>query len=151
MKIKIEVDEKLNDTQVVIKCNSIDDEVIRLESLLSDAIDLKPNIVFYKNDQEYYISISDILFFETDNHGVTAHTVSNMYYVKLKLYELENVLPNTFVRVSKSTIINSKKVYSILKNITSASRVEFYDTHKKIYVSRKYYNTLKSKLMEKRR
>ncbi|QUI25725.1 LytTR family transcriptional regulator DNA-binding domain-containing protein [Vallitalea pronyensis] len=150
MKIRIEVDTKTNETEVIIRCSEVNNKILKLESRLSQLITPKTQIIFYKNEQEYYISPSDILFFETNTNGVTAHTVNEIYDVKFKLYELEKILPDAFVRVSKSTIANSNKVYSILRNITSASRVEFLNTHKKIYVSRKYYKELRAKLLEKR-
>ena len=63
-----------------------------------------------------------------------------------RLYELEEFLPSYFLRVSKSTILNSKEVYSITKSLTASSLVEFRGTHKKVYVSRNYYKALKTML-----
>ena len=74
-----------------------------------------------------------------------------VYEVKYKLYELEGILPNNFMRVSKSTILNVNYIYSITRNLTSSSLVEFKNTHKKVYVSRYYYKPLKIKLSEMRR
>ncbi|MEG0578156.1 MAG: LytTR family DNA-binding domain-containing protein, partial [Bacilli bacterium] len=74
----------------------------------------------------------------------SAHTIDNAYQVKYKLYELEEILTNNFMRVSKSTIVNIDYIYSIERNITSSSIVEFQNTHKKVYVSRYYYWTVKS-------
>lgn len=150
MKVRIEVDMKTEDTEVIIKCREISDEVIQLQSALRKATKLTKPIVFHKKDQEFFFPLREILFFETDPQGVTAHTTDDVYYVKFRLYELEDLLPDAFVRVSKSTIANSDKIYSILRNITSASKIEFQNTHKKIYVSRNYYKQLKDKLTEKR-
>ena len=61
-----------------------------------------------------------------------------------KLYELEEILPRKFVRISKSSIVNSDKIYSIQKNLTASSLIEFKNTHKQIYVSRSYYKLLKN-------
>lgn len=82
---------------------------------------------------------------------IYAHTLNEVYQVKYKLYELEEILPQNFIRISKSTILNINHIYSITRNITSASLVEFKNTHKKVYVSRGYYKVLKLKLLEKRR
>lgn len=54
------------------------------------------------------------------------------------------------MRVSKSTILNINHIYSITRNLTSSSIVEFQNTHKQVYVSRHYYKPLKFKLLEKR-
>lgn len=59
------------------------------------------------------------------------------------------MLPSYFLRVSKSTILNTREVYSITRNLTAASLVEFSGTHKKVYVSRSYYKALKLLLDER--
>lgn len=92
----------------------------------------------------------DILFFETDGGMIYAHTVDDVFQTKYKLYELEELLPRTFLRISKSAIVNTDKIYSIHRNLTASSLIAFQHTHKEIYVSRSYYKLLKSKLEEKR-
>ena len=81
---------------------------------------------------------------------IFAHTGDEMYQVKYRLYELEEFLPGHFMRISKSTILNTNKVYSIQRNLTASSVVEFQNTHKQVFVSRYYYRPLKNKLEEKR-
>ena len=73
-----------------------------------------------------------------------------MYKIKYKLYELEEILPGYFMRVSKSTILNMKKIYAMHKSISGPCLVEFENTHKQVYVSRRYYKLLRIKLEEKR-
>lgn len=90
------------------------------------------------------------MFFETSGTSIHAHTSDNFYQVKNKLYELEKILPSNFIRVSKSTIINVKHIYSIEKNITSSSIVQFSNTHKQVYVSRNYYKLLKQRIDQSR-
>ena len=43
---------------------------------------------------------------------------------------------------AKSAILNTRKVYSIHKNIAASSVVEFVDSHKQVFVSRNYYKAL---------
>lgn len=151
MKIRIELDEKISEDEVIIRCSELNEEVRNIQRVLSDMLSQKMQITFYKNNTEYYISLDEILFFETEESNISAHTVDNVYLVKYKLYELEEILPKDFVRASKSTIVNINHIYSITRNLTSSSLVEFQDTHKKVYVSRYYYKQLKLKLLEKRR
>ena len=91
-----------------------------------------------------------ILFFETEDNQVFAHTKKDVYQTKYRLYELEELLPGSFIRVSKSTILNVSHVLSIKKNLTASSEVWFEGTHKQVYVSRNYYKQLKQRLEEKR-
>ena len=78
------------------------------------------------------------------------HTAKDIYETKLRLYELEDILPGNFIRVSKSTILNATRVRAIHKNITGASEVEFAGSSKKVFVSRNYFKLLMAKLEEKR-
>lgn len=151
MKIRIEVDEKIEEDEIIIRCRKLNDEVCNIQKSLSDMLSQKAQITFYKNNMEYYICLSEILFFETEATSISAHTVDNIYQVKYKLYELEEILPKNFMRVSKSTIVNIDYIYAIERNLTSSSIVEFQNTHKKIYVSRYYYKLVKLKLLEMRR
>lgn len=150
MIIRIEVDNKIKENEVIIRCSELSEEVKAVQNLLDDMLSRKKRITFYKSDTEYYLSLEEILFFETDENGISAHTIDNIYNVKYKLYELEELLPGYFMRVSKSTILNTNNIYSITHSLSS-SKVEFQNTHKQVYVSRYYYKPLKIKLLEKRK
>ena len=105
-----------------------------------------PKMVFYKDAQEYYLPLEEILFFETESEQIHAHTKDDAFRVKHRLYELEDMLPHYFTRAAKGTIVNITRIYSINRNLTSSSQVKFSGTHKQIYVSRHYYGALKEKL-----
>src|SRR5574344_769846 len=141
MKIRIDVDES-NDEEIIIKCKKITNAITSIQNLLKN----NKKIVFYKDNIEYYLELDKVLFFETEGNVVNAHTIDNIFETKYKLYELEKILTNNFMRVSKSAILNINHIYSINHSITSSSVVEFANTHKKVYVSRLYYKILKEKL-----
>lgn len=150
MKIRIEIDENLIEDEVVIHCAGINDEVTKVQKAISEVANATQKLVFYKDATEYYLELDEILFFETDETGISAHTRKDVYQTKYKLYELEDLLPGFFMRVSKSTILNTRHIYSINRNLTASSVVAFAGTHKQVYVSRYYYKPLISKLEEKR-
>ncbi|SHJ09299.1 transcriptional regulator, LytTR family [Clostridium cavendishii DSM 21758] len=151
MRIRIEVDNNIKENEVIIRCSNLNEEVKNIQAMLNDMLSYKERITFFRDDTEYYLSLEEILFFETEESGICAHTVDNIYNVKYKLYELEESLPGYFMRVSKSTILNTNHIYSITRSLSSSSRVEFQNTHKQVYVSRYYYKPLKIKLLEKRK
>lgn len=150
MKIKIEIDEALAEDEVIIRCRGMTEEVTAIQKAVSDVSSAAQKFTFYKGNTEYYLTLDEILFFETDNTGISAHTRTETYQTKYKLYELEDILPGFFMRVSKSAILNTNHIYSINRNLTASSVVAFSDTHKQVYVSRYYYKPLISKLEEKR-
>ena len=149
LKIRIEMSEGVQE-EVVIRCREITPEIIRLQQLLSGDSDRSNQFLLYKGDTEYYLNVNDIIFFETEGNAVMAHTKNDMYETRRKLYELEELSGVRFQRISKSAIVNVDKVYSIKRNVTSSSAIEFQGTHKQIYVSRAYYKVLREKLEEKR-
>lgn len=149
MKIRIEMDDR-NEEEIVIHCKTLTPQIMKLQQMLADEVNRSSQFVLYKGDVEYYINLNEILFFETENSLVVAHTAKDCYETRKKLYELEDMLPNTFLRISKSAIVNTDKIYSINRNLTASSEIEFQGTHKLIYVSRAYYKVLKEKMEEKR-
>ena len=80
-----------------------------------------------------------------------AHTAERMYEAQYRLYELEEMLPRYFMRISKSTIVNLNQIYSVTRNLTASSVVEFFESSKKVYVSRNYYKMMIDRMGEKRR
>lgn len=149
MKVRIEVDRNLMEDEIIIHCKNLNSEIQKIEQSIQD-VTMIPIIRFYQKDVEYYISLDEILFFETDESMMMAHTKDDVYQVKYRLYELEEILPSYFLRVAKSTILNIHHIYSITKNITASSIVEFNKSHKQVYVSRMYYKILAQQLAERR-
>lgn len=151
MKIKIELDDALNDVEVVIKTPNLNNDVVLIKDLVEQALQKNKEIIFYKGSAEYFIPLSNILFFETDNTRVLAHTKDDFYEVKFKLYELENIIPNHYCRISKSSIINLRAIYSLTKSFSGASVASFLGCEKSAHISRHYYKIVKDKLTELRR
>lgn len=98
MKVRIEIDDSLNEDEIVIRTKEYTEE---LQQLISN-FKSKPSIQFFKPDTEYYLDLDAILFFESDNGRVYAHTANDMFFTTQKLYELENILPNSFLRIDVS-------------------------------------------------
>jgi len=119
--------------------------------MISDLGTDTKSLILTKGDTEFFIPREQILFFETEGKNVTAHTADKMYETQYRLYELEEMLPGHFMRISKSTIVNLNQIYSISRNLTASSMVEFSDSIKKVYVSRNYYKALIERMGEKRR
>ena len=146
MRIRIEMDNAIEEDEVIIRCSELTQEITKLQQLLSDALNQNRTLLCYQGEKEIFLSLEDILFFETEGCAVQVHTADDMYSISAKLYELEEMLPRYFARVSKSSILNTKKIYSITKNLSVSSIVEFQNSYKKVYVSRYYYKMLKELL-----
>lgn len=151
MKVRVEVDENLDEEYVVIHCRKLDQNILRIQEALTEKQSDSNVIILHRDEKEFYLPLQNILFFETENKAVMAHTRTAIYESEYKLYELEDMLPRNFMRISKSAIVNLNHVFSITKNITASSLIEFANCHKQVYVSRNYYKALVDKLAEKRK
>lgn len=150
MKIKIDLDDSVIEDEIIIRCSDINEDIKKIKNYITSLNSKNIKLSFYKKETEYFLTLDDILFFETTDNCICAHTNEDMFETKYKLYELENILPKNFLRISKSTIININYIYSIEKNITSSSVVKFNKSYKQVYVSRMYFKVLKERMEEMR-
>jgi len=144
VKLRIELTDGSTEDEVVIRCGRVDGNIQKIQEFVMSLS--SPQMTFYKDSQEFYLPLEDILFFETEGEQVFAHTAGDAFKVKHRLYELEEMLPRPFTRAAKGTIVNTKHIYAIARNLTSSSKISFSGTHKHIYVSRYYYKSLKDRM-----
>jgi len=149
MRIRIE---KINDDkqdEIVIYCKEITPEIDAWVQQLKQKDPFRLTLSVHKGEKQVYLSLREILFFETDSGSVYAHTPDLSFFVRQRLYELENLLPPYFVRVSRSCIINTLHVYSIRKSISRVCQISFRHSHKEVYGSRLYSKELFKKMEER--
>lgn len=146
MRVKIEIETGLEETEVIIRCGQLDDSVMNLQNYIAQISGGERTLSLYRGDTEYYVPVKEIYFFETEGKVIQAHTADNIFETPYKLYELEEQLPGSFMRISKSTIVNLDYIYSITRNLTASSVVEFSGSNKKALVSRGYYKALTERM-----
>jgi DNA-binding LytR/AlgR family response regulator len=149
MNVRIETIQGDQPEEVVIRCRAVTPEVELMAKQLQSRDKHKPMIAFFKGDEQYFISMREILFFETDNERLFAHIAEDAFEVKSRLYEVEASLPGYFARVSRSTIINTLAVRSIQKGLTGVSKIAFLKSRKEVYGSRLYFPILSRKMEER--
>lgn len=149
MDVRLEIIDERQPESAVIRCHSLTPEIEAIANLIRQQDVSRQPLVFYKGDEHYYLSLREILFFETDDDRVYAHSDSDAFEVKARLYELESALPGYFVRVSRSAIASILHIYSIQKGLTGVSLVAFRKSHKEIYCSRMYGRELFRKMNER--
>jgi len=149
VKVRMEIIDGISEDEVLIRCGRVDGTIQKIHQYLLEQSLPGSKITFFKQNREFYFPLESVLFFETEGEHIYAHTVDDAYRVKYRLYELENMLPSYFVRASKSVIVNMMRVYSVARNLASSSQVQFMNSHKLVYVSRRYYHDLRQRLNER--
>ena len=149
MRVRIEIRDGNQEDEIVIYCREITSQTEALVKSLERSDKIGLEVSFFKKDEQYFLQLSEILFFETEGDSVIAHSGHDSFETRKRLYELENILPGHFIRVSKSAIVNTRQIFSISRGITRVGLISFRESHKEIFVSRMYMAALKSKMEER--
>ncbi|GAB6884875.1 hypothetical protein B279_07105 [Streptococcus equinus ATCC 33317] len=150
LKITIDVDDSLEQDYITIHCKELTDDILELQKSLVGKSSSSLRISAFQDDVEHFLELKAIIFMESDGNYILIHTAKDIYRTRRKLYELEELLPRDFVRVSRSTIVNTLRISGIKKNITGASEISFSHSSKKAYASRNYIKALIDIMNEKR-
>lgn len=140
MKILIECAED-NELEIVIRCNKVDDEVQKIISLFED----KSFIIGKLENRSYQIKMDDIYYLEANEDHVFIYCEDKVYESNLRLYELEKQLDiRTFVRISKSILLNLKKLDNVRALINGRYEAVMIN-HERLIISRYYVSGFKEK------
>lgn len=144
MKIDIDIDKRYEEIQVILRSNEMNDETIEILEKLKTT---KNKYILGKSDKKVYIvDVKDIYFFYSENQKVFVETEDFRYEVDERLYEIEENFKNTsFIRVSKFSIVNLKKVKNIDMSFSGNLTINFINC-KKESISRRYISKIKDYL-----
>ena len=103
------------------------------------------SITVKKNDRLVFIKLNEIAFFEADNNYVTVHSESGNYLSTESISSLENKLPDNFLRIHRSIIINKDYVNAIQKYFNSRHIITLNNkAQTSITTGRSYNETVKA-------
>lgn len=143
MKIEIDINEKYEDTAVVIQTPKLTKDIEKVISLIRT---VDSQITVSDNDETIVLDTVTILYIEALERNTFVYTKSATYQSDMKLYELEEALSNQdFIRVSKQMIINLRKVKSLKADVNRKIRVTL-QNDEQIMVSRMYADELRKRL-----
>ena len=103
MRIIIESPEPDDEDVIIVRCATPDQ---RLLSMLLAFQNANTELTGYTDDKIVRLNYQDVYYFEANENRVFAYYHSEVYEVRYKLYELEEMfIPLDFVRCSKSMIV----------------------------------------------
>ncbi len=143
MKISININENITDTEIVINSGSLTPETERIIAALRI---LDRQIMAVKNDESYILDVGKIVYAESVDRKTFVYTESDCYESKLKLYEIEEQLCSVgFMRASKSCLVHLKFIRSLKAELNRRLRLTL-ESGEQIIVSRQYADELKRRL-----
>ncbi|MBO4902309.1 MAG: LytTR family transcriptional regulator [Lachnospiraceae bacterium] len=143
MKIEIDVNEKYPEVGVVVTAPALTPEIERIVSLMRM---VGMQVPVKRGEETVLLDANQILYVEAVDRNTFVYTADETYESNLKLYEFEQQLPEAgFIRISKQSILNLRKVKSLKADINRKIRVTL-QNGEQIVVSRMYSDELRKRL-----
>lgn len=143
MKISININPELNDTEIIVNCSSLTPET---ESIIAALRMADNQLTVTKNGETHLLDTSKIAYIETVDRKTFVYTEKDCYESKLKLYEIsELLLGSYFLRISKSCIVRLKYIRSLKAELDRRIRITL-ENGEQLIVSRQYADELKKRL-----
>ena len=143
MKIKLDIDGKYDDTEIIIRAPHLNNDIERIVAMMR-MIDMQ--IAVRKDNETFLLETDKILYVEAVDRKTFVYTSTETYESELKLYELEQELvQRDFLRISKQSLVNLRKIKSLKADVNRKIRITL-QNGEQIVVSRMYSDELRRKL-----
>ena len=145
MKFKLIID-KSKDEEVVATVHERSPLIDEIESLISKHTDRIPG---YTEDDIKMLSVSEIECITVlDGKTYAIDSTNHQYRLKQRLYELEEQLPSSFIRINKSTLANESALDRFTVTVVGSVDAVFKCGYTE-YVSRRCFAQIKRRLEAK--
>lgn len=98
----------------------------------------------YNDDEAVNLKAEDVSCFSVEEGKVYALTDSEKLRLRCRLYQIEEMLPDTFVKINQSCIANIKKISRVDTSISGTLLIKFKNGYKD-YVSRRQMKAVKER------
>lgn len=143
MQVELKIGEEYKEPKAVIYTSRMTDEIASLMKQLT--ADQPKMLAAFDEDTVIMLSYSDIYRCYASSGRVFAETENKKYLLRLRLYELEERLDGSFVRISNSEIINLSRVKSFDLSFAGTICVSL-SNGVVTYVSRRYVAKIRKQL-----
>ncbi|MED1791010.1 LytTR family DNA-binding domain-containing protein [Brevibacillus laterosporus] len=145
MKVNIKIIEKLKEESCTFYIHKITSYILDIVSIIENNSDNYLTAKSTQKNEQEKIFYSTIFYLEYLERKVFIYTKENIFETKKPLYKLEHDLPDNFIRISKTIIINIHCLnkFSVKPNGNLEALLL---NGEKVIVSRKYVASLKKTL-----
>ncbi len=144
MKVNLFVSRDIEEPHADIHTNELTDNVSKAISIL-ESEESTEMLAVKKGSDIALLEFSDIYMFRVENRQVNVYTESSEYLIKKPLYQVEESLGGDFVRISKTTIVNLKKIERVAPSLKGMMFIQLKNGLKD-NISRKYLPDFKAAL-----
>lgn len=145
MKITIETPSPGEEDEIIIRVSQLTEDILDTVKKLKNN-DAKDSVAVVNGDAILMLQTKDIFYFDAVDNRVFAYTKDKSYEIKKKLYEIEEDYTfSSFIRVSKNTIINIRKIERLSPEFNGRFVAKLIN-NEDVLISRGYVPALKKKL-----
>ncbi len=141
MKCRVILDPQ-RDEEVIIVAHERTALVQEIESLIADS---EQPLIGYRDKQAVPLVVADVICFLVEGGKVFAITDDERFWVKTRLYQLEQSLPDHFVKLNQSCIANIRRIARFDASLAGALTVIFQNGQRD-YVSRRNIKLVKERM-----
>lgn len=141
MKLKITIDRN-REEEILLFAHERTKLVDDIESLVKN---FSKEIIGYTETQAHILHFSNITCFTVENNKVYAIVDKEKLQVKMRLYQLEEMLSDSFVKINQSCIANINEIKRFDSSISGTLKVVFKNGYGD-YVSRRNIRAIKERL-----
>lgn len=142
MRVEIKVFAEIKEPYAVIYTNAITGEVMKIRSILEIQ---EPIVTVADGERIIVLTPEETYMIRTENEDVVVYNKDRRYISNKRLYEMEALLGNGFLRISKSTIINLRMI-DYVEPAFNGMMMILLKNGSKDFISRKYLPQLKKYL-----
>ncbi|MCE5096863.1 LytTR family DNA-binding domain-containing protein [Staphylococcus devriesei] len=144
MKLKLFIAPEEKEKYLAIHAPQFDEEVQQIVSQVENLDKLTQ--IYGKLDNEIYVlEVKTITSFRTHKNQVIALKDGQQFKLKDRLYELEAKLPTSFIRISKSEIVNIEMIEKLLLEPNGLIRM-YLKNEDYTYSYRRFLKSIKERL-----
>ncbi|WP_406534635.1 LytTR family DNA-binding domain-containing protein [Methanobrevibacter sp.] len=144
MKVNLFVSRDIEEPHVDIHTNELTDNITKAMSIL-ESDDSSDMLAVKKGSDIALLELSEIYMFRVEDKQVKVYTENTEYLIKKPLYQVEGTLSSEFVRISKTTIVNLKKIERVAPSLKGMMFIQLRNGLKD-NISRKYLPDFKNAL-----
>ena len=142
MQVKFEKVDAPEKEETLIKAQSNTDDIKAAIELLEGG---KRKIPLIQNGETVLLETTLFYYIESVDKRTFVYTKDDCFESKLRLYELEETLGTFFLRISKSMIVNLKKIKTVKSDLSGRMEATMLNGEK-IVISRSYVKEIKRRL-----
>lgn len=143
VKVTIQIIPSQDEEHIELYVHQMDEQLLKFVAAVQEKDDLLLGII---GEKTFRIQPTEVLYFETVDKKTFMYLKDAVYEMKERLYQLEErLLYSDFLRVSKSVIVNIRKIQVIYPTLSGRFEVVL-ENQEKLSISRSYVAELKRKL-----